>query len=566
MAEPKYKEIAAQARKRRDEALPTKYKLSQSSLQNLPRNLTSMPEQHLSAAELEIVDSKAEDILLEIRERRWSALEVTEAFCKAATIAHQLTNCLTEILFEQAIERATSLDEHLERTGNVVGPFHGLPISLKDCFVTPPHPSSIGMACYVNEPTTPEQESLLPQILKELGAVFYCKTNTPVAMMMMETNNNVWGETRSPIHTGTSAGGSSGGEAALLAMKGSTLGIGTDIGGSIRMPAAWTYLYGLKPSAGRFPSLNIRSGIPGQEYVLATNGPMSRHLETLQLYCSAVLSEERKVWHLDPKCLPIPWRKNVIQPLGRKLRLGIVGNHDLAVTCHPPVERALEETKEALLDAGHDVFEWAPIDHPKITEVLMTAFQTFGGSVVADALNLTGEPFFKSMKGYEKASREGENILGPSSLREMTLRRNKLQKDYLNRWRATATPEKEQMDGVIMAVTPWAAARLRVTEELSYVGYTGVFNILDLPSCTFPVTFADKNLDRARKDSQWNALNPFDAKIQADYDPVFYHGAPVSLQLISQRLEEEKVLEMVSVVSSILRSQRASTANRASRL
>ena len=176
--------------------------------------------------------------------------------------------------------------------------------------------------------------------------------------MMMETNNHVWGETRSPIHTGTSAGGSSGGEAALIAMRGSPLGIGTDIGGSILIPAAWTHLYGLKPSAGRFPTWKTRSGIPGQEFVLATNGPMARDLETLQLYCSSVLSDEVKVWSMDSKCLPMPWRKDVLQPSGRKLRLGILGSHDGAVTCHPPVERALRMTRQALLDAGHEVVEW----------------------------------------------------------------------------------------------------------------------------------------------------------------------------------------------------------------
>ena len=98
--------------------------------------------------------------------------------------------------------------------------------------------------------------------------------------------------------------------------------------------------------------------------------------------------------------------------------------------------------------------------------------------MVADALRITGEPFFKSMKSYETASEKGETILGPSSLREMTLRRNKLQKDYLDRWQATATQGREPMDGLIMPVTPWAAARLGVTEKFSYVGYTGVFNVL----------------------------------------------------------------------------------------
>ena len=120
----------------------------------------------------------------------------------------------------------------------------------------------------------------------------------------------------------------------------------------------------------------------------------------------------------------------------------------------------------------------APIDHPKITELLITAFVTFGGKVVTDALNITGEPFFNSMKGYEQAGKEGEDILGPTKLKDMTLARNKLQKDYLARWQATAGSGKGPIDGLIMPVTPWAAARLGVTQTLSYVGYTGVFNLM----------------------------------------------------------------------------------------
>jgi amidase len=155
------------------------------------------------------------------------------------------TNCLTEILFPEALARARFLDEHLEKTGHVIGPLHGLPISLKDCFITPPHPSSIGMACFANVPTT--DETVLVGILAKLGAVFYVKTTTPTAMMMMETISCVWGETRGAYHSGTSSGGSSGGEGSLLAMRGSPLGIGTDIGGSIRIPSAFNGLYGLKP-------------------------------------------------------------------------------------------------------------------------------------------------------------------------------------------------------------------------------------------------------------------------------------------------------------------------------
>jgi amidase len=262
------------------------------------------------------------------------------------------------VLFPEAIARAKELDAHLEKTGDVVGPLHGLPISLKDCFITPPHPASIGMAEYANEATRPEQETVLVSVLRNLGAVFYVKTNVPTAMMMMETINHVWGETRNPHHKGLSPGGSSGGESALIAFKASPLGVGTDIGGSIRIPSAWGNLYGLKPSFGRFPVWGGKSGIPGQQYILAINGPMSRSLQSVKLYSEAVLSSKVAPWDLDIKCVPIPWRKDVIQPKGRKLRFGIIGPHDGSVTCHPPLERAMNTVSEALTKAGHEVVQW----------------------------------------------------------------------------------------------------------------------------------------------------------------------------------------------------------------
>ena len=265
------------------------------------------------------------------------------------------------------MERAKYLDDYFARTGKIIGPLHGLPISLKDCFITSPHPSSNGMAAYANEPL--HKDTLLVTILRDLGAVFYVKTNVPVAMMMAETNNNVWGETRNPLHKHLSPGGSSGGEGALIAFKASPLGIGTDIGGSIRIPAAWCNLYGLKPSFGRYPTYGSKPSIAGQEYILAVNGPMSRSLETLKLYSEVVLSEHVRPWDFDHKCLPIPWRNNVIQPPGRKLRFGLIGIDDGLVTVHPPVERALNMTKTALERQGHEVIPWSTEDHEAIVKV-----------------------------------------------------------------------------------------------------------------------------------------------------------------------------------------------------
>lgn len=119
-----------------------------------------------------------------------------------------------------------------------------------------------------------------------------------------------------------------------------------------------------------------------------------------------------------------------------------------------------------------------PINHEAILEILLAAFYDLGGGAIVSLLKPADEPIFESMKGYEVAAEAGEHGLGPTKLRMMTLKRNELQKAYLDRWQATAEEGKAPLDGIIMAVTPWAAARLGVTEKLSYIGYTGIANLL----------------------------------------------------------------------------------------
>lgn len=108
----------------------------------------------------------------------------------------------------------------------------------------------------------------------------------------------------------------------------------------------------------------------------------------------------------------------------------------------------------------------------------MWGFGAFGSESILPQLEKTGEPIFNSMKMYREAAAKGENVLGSAKLREMNLKRNALQKAYLDRWQASATDAKGPIDGIIMAVSPWAAARLGVTQKLSYVGYTGLWNVL----------------------------------------------------------------------------------------
>lgn len=222
-----------------------------------------------------------------------------------------------------------------------------------------------------------------------------------------------------------------------------------------------------------------KSGITGQDFIYSNNGPMSRSLETLKLYCEAVLSIEVSPWTMDPKCLPVPWRGAVIAPKGRKLRFGIISDNDGEISVHPPVVRGLAMTKKAVEAAGHEVFEWAPRYHAEITRELNSAFHTLGGAAIIGLTREHDEPVFPSMKAYETTYEKGENdALGPTKLREMIAKRNALQKAYLDRWSATATNGKGAMDGLILASSPWTAPRLGITQKMFCVNFTGVFNLL----------------------------------------------------------------------------------------
>lgn len=140
------------------------------------------------------------------------------------------TNCLSEIFFEEAITRAKECDAFLQKYGRTKGPFHGLPISIKDNFNIIGRDSTLGIASLVNKPAT--YNSTLIDIILEAGAVLYVKTNVPTAVMMPETVNNVFGTTVNPLNRKLTPGGSSGGESALLAFGGTRIGVGSDIGKS----------------------------------------------------------------------------------------------------------------------------------------------------------------------------------------------------------------------------------------------------------------------------------------------------------------------------------------------
>lgn len=158
----------------------------------------------------------------------------------------EISCSVTETCFDEALSTARQLDNHLELHGELLGPLHGLPTTLKDQFNVKGYDTTLG---YVGRAKCPAaSDAVLVEMLRSLGAVILAKSNLPQSIMWCETENPLWGLTTNPHHPDYTPGGSTGGEAALIACGASILGFGTDIGGSVRIPSHMLCIYGLKPS------------------------------------------------------------------------------------------------------------------------------------------------------------------------------------------------------------------------------------------------------------------------------------------------------------------------------
>ncbi|KAF2218468.1 amidase signature domain-containing protein [Elsinoe ampelina] len=533
-----YLSIRARKLAQRHASIPEEWRLprpprppptaDRTDVRDVPRTCGVLTAEEISITEM----GDATALLGEIGRGRWSVREVVGGFCKRAAVAQELTNCLTEIFFDRAMARAEELDEHFARTGKPIGPLHGLPISLKDTFRIPGIDSSIGLASLCFKPST--SASPLVTLLLNAGAVLYCKTNVPQTMMALDSHNNVFGRTLNPANTKLTAGGSSGGEGALIAMRGSLLGVGTDVGGSVRIPAMCNGLVGIKPSHGRVPYANQEGGAkPGTDFltVRASAGPIAHSVRDCELFFRVVAGQTP--WHTDPEVVPLPWSLPSPAP-PRPLRIGLVRT-DGTTTPLPPIANFLEETARRLSALPDiEIVELAITPLMAQTQSLVNKFFSVdGANQMFDLIEATGEPLSPWLQSRLK--RRPQASL--DRVRDLFGSRNKLQTEFLDIWR-----EGGGLDALLAPVAPHPLPEI---DRWNTAGYTSSFVLLDYPAGTLTVREMEET--DLQGEVQGPVLGAWDKYNRTlwEGDRRRYLGTPLCVQVIGERLGEERLVEVM---------------------
>ncbi|KAJ7675379.1 general amidase [Mycena rosella] len=548
----------ASAKKARQlDSVPPEWLNSES---NLPPpgqlNVFHFPQESgtLSALDLEITESHVAALLSNLASCKWSSVQVTTSFYKRAIVAQQLTNCLTEIFVDRALARAKELDAHLEKTGKVVGALHGLPISLKDQISIKGIESSMGYVSWIGQHA--EKNAVLVDILESLGAVPFVKTNIPQTLMWPETFNHVFGRTTNPHNRSLTSGGSSGGEGALVALKGSPLGVGSDIGGSVRIPAGFCGVYGFRPSYNRVPYAGCVNSLEGQDSILSVLGPLSNTLDGIKTFFKAVMSAQP--WLKDPMVIRKRWSDEEYNLMDhgngvKKLCFAIMWD-DAVIMPHPPVRRGLEITKNALLAAGHQVIDWTPYKQAEIVLTTNAIWNAASSEDYQTAAAPSGEPVIPSMGVLPDDAKLLFRPTGPGlsafELWQVQKRKRSLRQEYLKLWEDTAslTGTGRPVDAIISPMAPYTAPPHGLNKTASY---TMTWNLLDYPAVVIPVSKVDQSLDM--KQPREKFYTPEDQENYELYDPATYENAPISVQVIGRTMEDEAVIAMSEVVDDALK-------------
>uniref|UniRef100_A0A3Q0S6Y3 Fatty-acid amide hydrolase 1 n=1 Tax=Amphilophus citrinellus TaxID=61819 RepID=A0A3Q0S6Y3_AMPCI len=325
------KEKIERARNRRDE-----------SLQQAEEVVLQYKQSHPTTDAAFIMSLSLSELTKQLKEGSLSPEDVLYSYIEKTLAVNKKLNCCTEILLE-------SLDQLKTVGSNKEGLLYGVPVSIKENVAVKNHDCSCGVVINLDQPA--EKDSVLVQVLKKQGAIPFVKTNLPQALWSFACSNPIYGKTVNPHNPQKTSGGSSGGEGALIGGGGSLLGIGSDLGGSIRIPASFCGICGFKPTSGRLSLQGLHSISRGQNLVLSSPGPMARDVDSLALCMQALLCDH--MFSLDPTVPPLPFNMEIYRS-AKPLRIGYLENNGY-MQPFPSMARGIREIKALLEQAGHTV-------------------------------------------------------------------------------------------------------------------------------------------------------------------------------------------------------------------
>ncbi len=329
----------------------------------------------------ELIYTSAKALAQAIRNKEVSSEEVVRAYLERIEEVNPKLNAVVQLTAESALHQARKVDAALAR-GEIKGPLHGVPVTIKDNIET------AGVVCTAGtkgrSSFVPEHDATVAARMKAAGAIMLGKTNMPEFGLALETDNLVYGRTNNPYELSRTPGGSSGGEAAIIASGGSPLGLGNDMGGSIRLPSHFCGIAGIKPTTDRVPRTGHFPPPLNAHDPLWQPGPIARHVEDLILTLPIIAGVD---WR-DPAIVPMPLGDPEKVDL-KSLRVAFHTDNGIASPT-PETAEVVRKAAKALSDAGMEVEEALPQGIQQTYEIFLGLITADGGVGIQMLLQMVG--------------------------------------------------------------------------------------------------------------------------------------------------------------------------------
>jgi amidase len=295
-----------------------------------------------------VTQQSAVELLALLRANKISAFELADEYIRQIERLNPQLNALVDFDAERVREQARASD----RLATPKGPLAGLPVTMKSSISTAGHRCEIGSL--VNRGNISTKDATVVARLRQAGAVILGSTNCPEYLMAYVTENRLHGRTNNPWNLDYTPGGSSGGESAAIAAGMSAGGLGSDSGGSVRVPAHFTGICSLKPTPGRIPGEGHLPACIGPFSFLGAIGPLARTIDDVTLLFNALSGRDP----VDPASPPIALRRPSLDEI-KQLRIGYFEDDGLTPVT-PETRKAVQDAAQTLRKRGFDVRPFRP--------------------------------------------------------------------------------------------------------------------------------------------------------------------------------------------------------------